>query len=232
LSANATSCLKPDIGRPTNAPSGIRADPARQPRIMNRLASHQRVWFSGGHPRVGALDWNVVAIVGDVIAIEATGSGDTSRQPEVDETFLCFDHRGATVSLRGRLYRGDFKGDWRFNLTDGIQQRRLQPFRIPLCAPVTLTTDGGPLETQVLDVGIDGCRLAATDGLPTGEAVQVSLSLPGYDEPIEATGRVNWEGEELVFGPLGAHTHASLADFLIVYQRMMWRRRVALAELN
>jgi PilZ domain len=199
---------------------------------VNRLASHQRVWFSGGHPRIGALEWNVVAIVGDVIAIEPAGARDTSAQPEVEETFLCFDNRGATVSLRGRLFRGDFKDDWRFRLTDGIQQRRLQPFRISLCAPVTLTTDAGPLETQVLDVGIDGCRLAAAEGLPEGERVQVSLSLPGYDDPIQATGTVDEWGEELLFGALGAHTHTSLANFLIVYQRMMWRRRVALGELN
>ena len=66
---------------------------------MNRLASHQRVWFSGGHPRVGAVEWSVVAVVGEVVALEPAGRHDLSKVPEVPETFLCFDHRGTPVSL-------------------------------------------------------------------------------------------------------------------------------------
>ena len=55
-------------------------------RTHERLASRQRVWFSGGHPRVGALEWYVVAIVGNVVAIEPADSRDASATPEVEET--------------------------------------------------------------------------------------------------------------------------------------------------
>jgi hypothetical protein len=196
---------------------------------VNRLAANQRVYFSGGVPRLSVLDWHAVAVIDTIAALEPVAPGDAQLLPDhMPEVFMSFEHDGRQVSLRGELsLRSIAAADWRFTLTDGIQQRRTQPFRITLCAPLTLKAGGKKLETKTLDLGVDGCRLEAPTNLAPGTAVQTGLSLPGHDDAVIVTGHVIGDGDQVSFGGDPA-VRSRLAGFVIAWQRATWRQRQAL----
>jgi len=196
---------------------------------VNRLGANQRVYFSGGVPPPSVLDWHAVAIIDTVAALEPVSPGDAQLLPDhMPEVFMSFEHQGHQVSLRGALeLRSVAAGDWRFTLTDGIQQRRTAPFRITLCAPLTLKAGGKKVETKTLDLGVDGCRLESSVSLSPGTAVQTGLSLPGHDDPVVVGGHVIGDGDQVSFGGDPA-VRNRLAGFVIAWQRATWRQHQAM----
>lgn len=80
--------------------------------------------------------------------------------------------------------------------------------RLPLCAPVQLTTDDGkpvaPL-SRCIEIGLGGLRIAAAEGLAPGEPVHVVLRLPS-GRRLEIDGRVAWSKQTLHPALFGAPT--------------------------
>ena len=199
---------------------------------MDRLREDHRVWFSGSVSQLDRIDWHALAVIGSVVGVEPESMVDAARLPSlVDDVFMNFSDEGRPVSLRGRLYDRTGTGDWRFRLTDGVHRRRRRPFRIDLLSPVTLRRAGGDVETQALDIGLDGARIAAGDGLAAGEVVRAALSVPGEDEPFDVSGPLVDAGApgalDLRFVDIDRMARSRLGAFLIAHQRALWRRRQA-----
>ena len=69
----------------------------------------------------------------------------------------------------------------------------------PVEAAYTVLPDGRPRRTLTKDVGVGGACLIMDKPLAPGAQLQVALTLPGCEQPVNAIAEVVWSGEvELV----------------------------------
>jgi hypothetical protein len=202
---------------------------------MRRLSPNQQVSVSlpttfGRH--VDVLDFRVVAVIDTVIALEPMVRADTRLIPDrVPDCYLSFGYNNGLVGLKGHLYERA-PGDWRFKVTDQAAFPPETPFRIKVCAPITVASDDeaiAPLEVETVSVGADGLLADCGEQEPP-EFVHLTLSLPGEDEPIETPARLIARQGTLShyrYGAMDPATRNRVGCFVIEYQRDAMRRRLA-----
>ncbi len=192
----------------------------------------------GGHD---VLHFRVVAVIDSVIALDLPSYHDTRLIPRrVRDCYLILD--GPVLSgLRGHLYQRT-PGDWRFKVADSVPFPTENHLRLRMCAPVTVqplaahdalgrgTAAGFPedaIEAETVNFGTDGVLIDAEDA-QVPDQVRLTLSLPGEDEAIEATGHlIGRQGTlcEFKYDAMDGHMLGRLASFIIEDQRAALRRR-------
>jgi len=72
------------------------------------------------------------------------------------------------------------------------QDERRESQRVPVVGTAQLRCRHVRHEVKVYNLGLGGVFVCTGPPLPAGALVQVSISLPGAPEPIDAEGRVVW----------------------------------------
>jgi hypothetical protein len=151
--------------------------------------------------RNGCFECDVVAILNDTAALEAREPSDVMWLPErVEGAFMSFRRGRELVGLKGVIVRKDDVGDLRFTVSDGVQQRRRTSSRLDITAPVTLSlaATGEQAFGVTVNIGGDGLLAEAELSAAPGDKLEVVLSLPGMDDPIEAMATVVRHSEGLI----------------------------------
>jgi hypothetical protein len=152
----------------------------------------------------------------------------------VRDRYMTFGNEHGSVGLKGHLYQRT-PGDWRFKVTDPVLLPVDGAFRIRVCAPITVAShDEDPLwrnlETETVNFGADGVLVdGGTDWEPP-EHADLTLSLLGENEPIEAPAvLVARQGAlcHFKFEAMDTKARNRLCCFIIEYQRDVLRRRKA-----
>ncbi len=99
----------------------------------------------------------------------------------------------------------------------------------PVEAMYTVLPDGRPQRTLTKDLGAGGARLVMEKPLAPGAQLQVALTLPGREQPVNAIAEVVWSGEVELVGrsdrrrsaevgvrmtEIAPQDHAALAQFV------------------
>ena len=150
----------------------------------------------------------------------------------VRNCYLTFGHGSGLVGLKGHLYERS-PGDWRFKVTDPVSFPTENGFRIRVCAPITVRpfdhlSPGTPIETETVRIGIDGVLIDGGGVWVPPAHVRLTLSLPGYDDAIEASGHLAATQGVLCdfkYEAMDASTRNRLGAFMIDYQRAGLRRQ-------
>lgn len=200
---------------------------------MNRLREYDLVTITlpelDIRLRNGCFDCWVVAIVGDTAALEARDRSQVVWLPDrVSGAFMSFRHRNKLVGLKGVLDCKRDVGDLRFTVGDGVQQRRRSASRLDICAPVALRRAGGGEEAGgvTLNVSADGLLVESDVEAAAGDRVELVLSLPGEDQPVEAVATVVRHNGGLLAMRLarGDQARALLGNFVCEHNRATLRR--------
>ena len=206
---------------------------------MRRLREHDLVVVSLPSDvlaRTGSFDCHVLAVVGSTAALEPRRKADVLwLPPQVDGALMSFRAGPALVGLKGVLSTKEAIGDLRFRVTDGVHMPRLEATRLRLCAPITLRLGGGPQSEGVtIELGADGILAESRLDASVGDQVELRLSLPGSDAPVETTARVVRRDGGLVGVQLTDRgTRTTLGTFVLEYNRaQLHRARGDLAELD
>jgi hypothetical protein len=203
---------------------------------MRRLSPQQLVSvnlpFAVGR-RDGPLEFQVVAVIDSVVALEPLERSDTRLVPDrVLNCLMAFDHQRGVFGLKGHLYQR-IPGDWRFKVTDPVSRPGDSSFRIRVCAPITVApcdehAGKAAIETETVNLGADGVLIdGGTDWSPP-ERARLTLSILGDDEPIEARAvLVAREGAlcNFKYEAMNANARNRLGCFIIDHQRDSLRRR-------
>jgi PilZ domain len=188
-----------------------------------------------GIHRVEAFDANVITMVGQTIALEPVTRDMVVWLPDrVDDAFLFFSHKDAPVALKGDLFHLDGVGDLRFRVGDPIPANHRRATRLEVCAPVELTwsVDAPPSQALTVSVSATGLLVQAQDAATPGTTAEVSLSLPGMDEPVvfdASVVRADGEYVALELGPDARDARVRLARFVHASQLAAFRRQRALS---
>ena len=90
--------------------------------------------------------------------------------------------------------------------------------------PVTLChEEDAPRQGRIVALGPEATTIALSDPPPVGSEVSISFGVDGYPYPIEARGRIWWEG---AYGRPGAGVvfeQMSSWDRSIVLDHLQWR---------
>lgn len=163
----------------------------------------------------------------------------------VDSDVLVLDQRvkalapgAATVSFNSRfgevLLNGELCPDeagWRFvvDREQSIVRQRRETFRVPLVAKarVRRLDDGQEFDCQALDLSIGGALLKTPRMLMAGEALTLTISLPGEELTLDAlVARREREGELMgvQFHRMEGATERRLARVVADAQRLLLGR--------
>jgi hypothetical protein len=193
---------------------------------MNRLREFDTVAVAlpdDGLSRDTSFSCRVIAKAGSTVALRPTEAAKATWLPaRVPGAFLVFRHDGALVALKGLLVQEGSIGDLRFKVTDDVAPGKASRTRIHL--PVCLRVVEGDEERQGLTVELsaDALLVRTRFEAPTGAEVQVVLSLPGSDEPIEARALVAHAADgliELELAPQNRAARARLARLVVERNR-------------
>ena len=116
---------------------------------------------------------------------------DVSRESlpaRAEDVFLSFVHDGGLVGLKGEL-TFDARG-LRFQVQDGVQRRRNRYTRVDAQLPVTLRRDGESVAGVTVNVAPEGLLVEAPIGVELGERLEVTLALPGSEQPLALRAKV------------------------------------------
>ena len=179
-----------------------------------------------------AFKCHVIAIAGATIALEPVDRAAVTWLPEcVDGAFLTFSDGNSLIALKGLLLQRGAIGDLRFKVTDRTRPDRRRASRVNTCVPVSV--DGH--EGLTVNVSADG--LVIDCGLEAGEGsnVDVTVSLPGSDEPLVTEGnitRVDGRHVAVQFNGGAAAVRSRLAKFVLEHNRMVLHHRTQMADPN
>jgi len=201
---------------------------------MNRLREYDLVTVTlpedDARLRNACFDCHVVAIVGATAALEAVERSQVVWLPErVEGAFMSYRHDDKLVGLKGVLTTKEDVGDLRFTVVDGVQQRRRSASQLDICAPVLLKRPGVGQECDgvTMNVSADGLLVESDLDATVGEQLELVLSLPGDDEPVQAVATVVRLNSGLVAVQLG-HTErvarGRLGSFVLEHNRATLRR--------
>lgn len=173
---------------------------------------------------------HLLAVISGTAALEAVQHTDALGLPErVDGAMLTFRHARNLVGLRGMLWSKEPLGDLRFSVGDGVQQTGRLSTRIELRTRISFqgAAGAGHVEGTTVNISADGILAETTLEAPVGEAVEVSLWLPGTDAPLTASATIVRRGDGLLAVNLGADAVAArtqLARFVLEHNRSLVRR--------
>lgn len=200
---------------------------------MHRLSEFDVVAVTlpeAGLLRDTAFKCHVIAIAGTTIALEPVDRPLVTWLPEfVDGTFLTFNHGSSLIALKGALLQRGAVGDLRFKVTDPTREDRRKSSRIGVCLPVTVAGR----ESLTVNLSADGLLVDSDAPVRVGADVDVSLSLPGYDESLTALGsviRVDDGRVALRFTGDAATIRSRLATFVLEHNRVTLRHRLQVAD--
>lgn len=180
--------------------------------------------------RDGAFMCHVIAIAGTTIALEPVDRPAVTWLPDfVDGTFLTFSHGHSLIALKGALLQRGAVGDLRFKVTDRPRADRRKASRVNACLPVQL--DGR--EGLTVNLSADGLLVDCDVPASAGGEVDITLSLPGSDEPLLVQGtvsRVDGGRVELQLDHAAAAVHSRLATFVLEHNRVTLRHRLQTAD--
>jgi hypothetical protein len=181
----------------------------------------------------------VIAISGLTAALEPISRGELLWLPEkIEGAFMTFRHERSLVALKGTLCQATSVADMRFRVSDGVHLPRRRASRTEICMPIALRLPGDDEDVQGLTVNLGGDGLvveSAIDVAPGGE-VEMTLSLPGSDEPVEARAHVLRAADGLLAIEVRETCRAArgrLARFVVERNRAaLHRRRLAASEFD
>ena len=139
--------------------------------------------------------------------------------PLVEDVHMVFPHNGREVGLKGDLRCGERPEMIEFRVSDRVCVPRRRSSRLAICAPVTVTPEGGgELACQTQDIGADGLTLERAPGLRAEQLVSISVMLPWESEEVRAQARVTELDDggvaELEFVALDRATRRRLIGFV------------------
>ena len=184
-----------------------------------------------GARRDDVANFHVLAVLGSVIALEPLGREETNALPElIRDCFMTYQDGRTVVSLRGHLFKPGVC-DWRFKVTDSFAKAE-SCFRIRFCAPLTVspvkTFDAASHNTQTINLGPDGALIDGSIDWSVPEQAILTLSLPDYDEPIQAPAVLIARHGDLcdyTYETMDTDTRNRLCLFIIECQRARLRMR-------
>jgi hypothetical protein len=180
--------------------------------------------------RNGCFECDVVAILNDTAALEPRDPSDVMWLPErVEGAFMSFRRGRELVGLKGILVMKDDAGDLRFTVSDGVQRRRRTSSRLDITAPITISlpATGAQVSGVTVNIGGDGILAEADLAAAPGEEVEVLLSLPGFEDAIEAVATVVRHSEGLIALELNRARHDlrhRLGMFVLEHNRTALRQ--------
>jgi hypothetical protein len=157
---------------------------------MHRLREFETVAITlpeDGLLRDATFKCHVVAIAGTTVALEPIDRAAVTWLPEeVWGAFLLFGDKDGLVALKGTLVQRDTIGDLRFKVSDTAQSNRRKASRVVACLPVTVRRDGDVegVEGLTVNISADGLLVETRLDAPLGTTLEVSMSLPGSDDPV------------------------------------------------
>src|SRR5262249_47030333 len=132
-------------------------------------------------------------------------------------------------ALKGALLQRGAVGDLRFKVTDPTREDRRKSSRIGVCLPVTVAGH----ESLTVNLSADGLLVDCDAPVKVGADVDVTLSLPGGDEPLTALGsviRVEEGRIALHFNGGAGQVRSRLATFVLEHNRVALRHRLQVAD--
>jgi PilZ domain len=199
---------------------------------MHRLREFDVVGVSlpeSGQLNVAAFDSHVLAMAGTTIALEPMSRSVATRIPErVDDAFLTFVDNGKLIALKGVLSTRGAVGDLRFKVTDPTDRRKAT--RIGVCLPVSLHWLDTDTRTEALtiDISADGLLVGCAQQLEIDSVADVSISLPGSDDPVQSSAkvvRVEGGNVALQFASDAPEARSRIARFVVERNRGRLRLR-------
>jgi hypothetical protein len=195
---------------------------------MNRLSEYEDVEITLPPDvvfRDACFKCSVIAVTGATAALEPANRAEVMwLAPRIDGAFMTFHHHDALVALKGTLTHIGSIADLRFKVSDGVQLPRRKASRARVCLPVALRRSGSPEVVQGLTVDLsgDGVLVETMLHVATGDAVALTLSLPGSDEAVEAVTTVVRTAPGVIAVQLShasRDARARLAEFVVERNR-------------
>ncbi len=207
---------------------------------MNRLSEYDIVAVAlpeDGFIRDATFKCRVIAMAGTTVALEPLDKAQVTWLPErVPGAFMVFRHERSLVALKGVLVQPETVGDLRFKVTDGVQIQRRAASRIKIVLPVALRPAGTEIEEVqglTANLSADGMLVeCALDARP-GAEVELTMSLPGSDEPVEAVATVARAHEGLLaleFSGASRTARERLARLVVERNRATLHREQLVAD--
>jgi hypothetical protein len=182
---------------------------------MNRLREFDTVALAlpdDGLSRDTSFSCRVIAKAGSTVALEPTEAAKATWLPaRVPGAFLVFRHDGALVALKGLLVQEGSIGDLRFKVTDDVAPGKASRTRVHLPASLRVVDEDEERQGLTVELSADGLLVRTRFEAPTGTEVQVVVSLPGSDEPIEAGAVVAHAADGLIELELDTRSRAARA---------------------
>jgi hypothetical protein len=204
---------------------------------MDRLSDYDAVAITlpaDSSFRDGCFDCKVIALSGLTCALEPNEPGQLLWLPErIEGSFMTFRHDRTLVALKGTLTQSGNLSDLRFRVSDGVHLPRSRASRSRIVLPIALRRQGSRQQIQGLtvDLSADGILIESGMDVRIGEGLELALSLPGHDDPVEALAAVVRESAGLIAVriDLGSRdARERLARFVAENNRaMLHRQRVA-----
>ena len=194
---------------------------------MRRLSEHDLVVLSlpreETRVRSTALRFRVIAIFGTTAALHPLDPDEIRRIPaEVEGAFMTFRHNGGVVGLQGSVERHD--DHLRFRVSDGVMVPRRTSTRVEVEAPVTFRREGdqevGNGVTR--NVGVDGILIESGAAVTAGEALELTLALPGAEAELKVgaqVSRTSGDGFAIIYTTVSPEIRKQLGTF--VFERSL-----------
>jgi hypothetical protein len=190
---------------------------------MDRLRENAVVTVSlpmaGGRFRVSDFSATVIALIESGAALLPLDVAPALLPARADDVFLTFVHAGRLIGLKGELTQAEGRGA-RFQVSDGVQQRRDRYTRVDAELAVTVTRGDGAESCPGVTVNVapEGLLLRAPLAVELGELLTVALALPAHAQPVELRAKVVRHAADMLavhFGGDRRELRAAVAEFVV-----------------